>query len=70
MREGISMWTVIYIAPTKNIAEKYQQALAEEGILVQLRPVGSQQSNSVSIEILVPESEAEEAHELLTSIMC
>ncbi len=64
------MWTVIYIAPTKNIAEKYQQALAEEGILVQLRPVGSQQSNSVSIEILVPESEAEEAHELLTSIMC
>ncbi|KUO66310.1 MAG: glutamate decarboxylase [Gracilibacter sp. BRH_c7a] len=64
------MWTVIYIAPTKNIAEKYQQALAEEGILVQLRPVGSQQSTSVSIEILVPESEAEEAHELLTSIMC
>lgn len=64
------MWTVIYIAPTKNIAEKYQQALAEEGILVQLRPVGSQQSNSVSIEILAAESEAEEAHELLTSIMC
>ncbi len=64
------MWTVIYIAPTKNIAEKYQQALVEEGILVQLRAVGSQQSNNVSIEILVPESEAEEAHELLTGIMC
>lgn len=63
------MWTVIYIAPTKNIAEKYQQSLAEEGLLVQLRPVGSQQSNNVSIEILVPESEAEEAHEFLTSII-
>lgn len=63
------MWTVIYIAPTKIIAEKYQFALAEEGILVQLRSVGSQQNNNVSIEILVPESEAEEAHELLTNII-
>lgn len=64
------MWTVIYIAPTKNAAEKYRQALAEEGILVQIRPVGSSQHNgNVSMEILVPESEAEEAHELLTGII-
>ena len=63
------MWTVIYIAATKNIAERYQEALSEEGILVQLRSVGAQQSNNSSIEILVPESEAEEAHELLTSII-
>lgn len=64
------MWTVIYIAPTKNIAEKYQQALAEEGILVQLRPVStSQQAHNISTEILVPESEAEEAHEILTAII-
>jgi len=64
------MWTVIYIAPTKNIAERYQQALAEEGILVQLRSVGSsQQATSISTEILVPESEAEEAHEILTNII-
>ncbi|HHV63858.1 MAG TPA: DUF2007 domain-containing protein [Peptococcaceae bacterium] len=64
------MWTVIYIAPTKSIAEKYQQALAEEGILVQLRPVGSshQQANG-STEILVPESEVEEANEILTGII-
>lgn len=64
------MWTVIYIAPTQIIAEKYQQSLAEEGLLVQLRPVGtSQNSNNVSVEILVPESEAEEAHELLTELI-
>lgn len=64
------MWTVIYIAPNKNIAEKYQQVLAEEGILVQLRPIGSSQVGSnVSVEILVPESEAEEAHEILTNII-
>lgn len=64
------MWTVIYIAPTKNVAEKYQQALAEEGILVQLRAVGStQQLHTTTTEILVPESEAEEAHEILTGII-
>jgi len=64
------MWTVIYIAPTKNIAERYQLALADERILVQLRAVGSsQQPNSISTEILVPESEAEEAHEILTGII-
>ncbi|MGI6449385.1 MAG: putative signal transducing protein [Desulfitobacteriia bacterium] len=64
------MWTVIYIAPTKNIAERYQQALAEEGILVQLRPVGtSHQVTSHSTEILVPESEVEEANEILTNII-
>lgn len=63
------MWTVIYIAPNKAVAEKYQNALATEGILVQLRPIGSQESADVSVEILVPESEAEEANEVLTSIM-
>ncbi len=64
------MWTVIYIAPTKNVAERYQQALADEGILVQLRPIGSAaQLNGTSMEILVPESEAEEAHEILTTII-
>ncbi|NLO97650.1 MAG: glutamate decarboxylase [Peptococcaceae bacterium] len=64
------MWTVIYIAPTRSVAEKYQKALSEEGILVQLRAVGAyQQSNNNSVEILVPESEAEEAHEILTTII-
>jgi len=64
------MWTVIYIAPTQNIAERYQQALGKEGILVQLRAVGSyNQAGNNSTEILVPESEAEEAHEILTCII-
>jgi hypothetical protein len=62
---------VIYIAPTQHIAEKYQQALSQEGILVQLRAVGAYQqpTNNNSVEILVPESEAEEAHEILTNIL-
>ncbi|WP_368294345.1 DUF2007 domain-containing protein [Dehalobacter sp. TBBPA1] len=63
------MWTVIYIAPNKAVAEKYQKAFADEGILVQLKAVGSQESVDVSVEILVPESEAEEANEILTGII-
>lgn len=62
------MWTVIYIAPNKAVAERYQNALVSEGILVQLRPIGSQESDDVSVEILVSESEAEEANEVLTNI--
>ena len=64
------MWTVIYIAPNKAIAEKYKKALVDEGMLVQLRPIGSAHlGEHASVEILVPESEAEEAHEIITSLM-
>lgn len=64
------MWTVIYIAPNKTIADKYKKVLAEEGMLVQLRPIGSTHlGGHGAVEILVPESEAEEAHEIVTSVM-
>lgn len=64
------MWTVIYIAPNKIIAEKYKKTLTDEGMLVQLRPIGSAHlGEHASVEILVPESEAEEAHEIVTSLI-
>ncbi len=64
------MWTVIYIAPNKAIAEKYKQILSDEGMLVQLRTIGSiHLGDHASVEILVPESEAEEAHEIITEVM-
>lgn len=64
------MWTVIYIAPNRAIAEKYRKNLTDEGMLVQLRPIGSAHlGEHASVEILVPESEAEEAHEIVTSLM-
>lgn len=64
------MWTVIYIAPNKAIAEKYKKNLSDEGMLVQLRPIGSAHlGEHASVEILVPESEAEEAHEIITGLM-
>jgi len=64
------VWTVIYIAPSKIIAEKYKKILEDEGMLVQLRSIGSANMGEyASVEILVPESEAEEAHEIITDIM-
>lgn len=60
------MWTVIYIAPNKKEAERIQKVLSAEGLLVKLRSLGSdQQKNSRSVEILVPESEASEALEII-----
>lgn len=64
------MWTVVYIAPNRNTAEVLKKVLSDEGVLVQLRPVGvPQEGDSNSFEILVPESEVEEAHEILASAL-
>lgn len=61
------MWTVVYIAPNKIVAEMLKNYLAEEGMLVMLRSLGVPHlGDSGSVEILVPESEVEEAHEILS----
>ncbi|MFZ5943211.1 MAG: glutamate decarboxylase [Bacillota bacterium] len=64
------MWTVVYIAPNRIIAEQLKQILVAEGVLVNLRSSGVPHlGDSGSVEILVPESEIEEAHEILSSAM-
>lgn len=63
------MWTVVYIAPDRITAETLRNKLNVEGLLVMLRAAGSPQINDASaVEILVPESEVEEAHEILSNI--
>lgn len=60
------MWTVIFIAPNKKEAERIEQVLSSEGLLVKLRFLGTtQQRDSGTVEILVPESEADEALEIM-----
>ncbi|MGI6225025.1 MAG: glutamate decarboxylase [Peptococcales bacterium] len=62
------MWTVVYIAPNRIIAEQLKEVLVGEGLLVNLRSSGIPHlGDSGSVEILVPESEVEEAHEILSS---
>ncbi|HWI55008.1 MAG TPA: glutamate decarboxylase [Desulfobacteria bacterium] len=61
------MWTVVYIAPSKSAAETLQKVLSGEGLLVQLRNIGLPHvGDSSAVEILVPESEVDEAMEILS----
>ncbi|HHV95451.1 MAG TPA: hypothetical protein GXX37_03080 [Clostridiaceae bacterium] len=60
------MWTVVYMAQSKEIAEELQSLLTKEGILVKLRPISkNQESSNDYFEVLVPESEVEEAHSVI-----
>jgi len=60
------MWTVVYMAQSKEIATKLQELLTKDGILVKLRPVSKNHENNDNyFEVLVPESEVEEAHSVI-----
>ena len=59
------MWTVVYMAQNKEIAENLQTVLTDEGILVKLKPVSNRESSDNYFEILVPESEVEESHNII-----
>lgn len=62
------MWTVVYIAPNRATAEMLKEILTSEGLLVMLRSTGIPHfGDGGAVEILVPESEAEEAYEILSS---
>lgn len=63
------MWTVVYIAPTMAVAEKIKELLTTEGLLVTLKPVEVDDNGRGSIEVRVPEGEAEEAQEILSENM-
>lgn len=63
------MWTVVFIAPNKKEAQRLEKLLISEGLLVKLRTIGLPQAgDNSSVEILVPESEADEALEIINSI--
>jgi hypothetical protein len=47
------------------VAEKVQRLLSGEGLLVTLKTVELNQDGRGSIEVRVPDGEAEEAHEIL-----
>jgi menaquinone-dependent protoporphyrinogen IX oxidase len=54
------------MAQSKDIAEKLQEMLANEGILVKIRPISKNHENNDNyFEVLVPEAEIEEAHSVI-----
>lgn len=60
------MWTVVYIAKSMQVAEQIRGILEADGMLVKIRPIvkGGDNADS-SCEVLVPESEVEQAHGLI-----
>jgi len=66
IKEAASMWTVVYLAKNKKIADKVNELMSREGVLVKLQPVSKNTGDEDSyFEILVLESEVEEAHNIL-----
>lgn len=66
--EGVcqKMWTVVHVALDSPAAELAKSVLEAEGILVRLRPMAeSGQGEPGNVEVLVLESEAEEAQQVL-----
>jgi len=66
IKEAASMWTVVYLAKNKRLADKVNELMSREGVLVKLQPVSKNTGDEDSyFEILVLESEVEEAHNIL-----
>ena len=59
------MWKVIYIAVNRTQADMLKNLLTSEGIMADTRPAGVSMLGDGIYELLVLESEAEEAKEIL-----
>jgi len=65
-KTGSQLWTVIYIAANRAMAERLTEILCQEGILAKARPVGGAGEREAGMhEILVLASEVSEAHTIL-----
>ncbi|NLU51390.1 MAG: hypothetical protein GXX10_00760 [Clostridiaceae bacterium] len=59
------MWTVVYMAQNKDVAERLKSILEEDGILVRINPISRKEKADDYFELSVPESEVEEAHGII-----
>lgn len=58
------MWTVIYVTHQEEDVQRVQNKLNMEGFLVKLKKIGKM--DDAMFELLVPESEADEAHNVIS----
>jgi hypothetical protein len=59
------VWTVIYMATDKKTACKVEEAIKSEGFLVRTRQAMKSKRYGCCIEVIVPESEAQEAQNII-----
>ncbi len=59
------MWTVVYMAQNRERATNLQSALEQAGILVRVQAAGKSESSNDYLEVSVPETDVEEAHNII-----
>ena len=63
------MWTVVYVAQSKQEMEKIEKALSDQGVLVKVKKIGKNNDDKNGLyEILVPQAEVDDAYTILTTI--
>jgi len=55
------MWTVVYMAQSRQIAENVRQLLEKNSLIVRIRSLNNEEASSDCYELLVPESELQQA---------
>ncbi len=58
------MWTIVYISQNMETVKEIKELLEASEILVMMRTV-SEEEGQGSFEILVPETEVEQAHNII-----
>jgi hypothetical protein len=59
------MWTVVYMAQNKESVSYLAELLENQGILVKIRATNQEAGEDSCFEVLVPESEVDQAHDIL-----
>lgn len=62
------MWTVVYVAQSKDGADELRDMLCKQGVLVKTRQIGKGKNSDGLFEILVPETEVEDARVILEQL--
>lgn len=62
------MWTVVYVAQSKDGASRLKGTLSEQGVLVKTKLIGKKKNEDGVYEILVPETEVEDACSILEQL--
>ena len=59
------MWTVVYITQSEETANLVTEILKEKNLLYKVRAMGSKTVGDSCFEVLVPETEINEAHSII-----
>lgn len=60
------MWTVIYMAKSAEVSKTLKELLTREGLVVKVRAFEKAKHGTLgSYEVMVPESEVDDAHRII-----